>query len=249
MSVTDREIASADATPEIAQRKGSPPRRPGNFDELGFERRKPVRWFSPSTLARSGIKVILSMVLGEYLDKRELQQSLPPRIPPTTLHGRGDVGGLRRRHRRRLQPHLHRGVVCCPSPRSPSPGMSCPAPTCWCSAVTRCIPTRPPRSTRTGSAGRTRLRCRGCAEEGAAHRGHPRQPRLVRRAHRVHAGVRPEGLGRRASAGADPQLLRRTPTRPILAVGHRHPGRRLPRRGPDRLLPDGGEDDGRRATG
>ncbi len=82
MSVTDRETTSANATPETAERNGTPPRRPENLEELEFQPRRPVRWFSPSTLARSGIKVILSVVLGEYLDKRELQQSLPPRIPP-----------------------------------------------------------------------------------------------------------------------------------------------------------------------
>lgn len=85
MSVTDRETTSADETPEVAQRQGSPPRRPRSVEELEFQRRRPVRWFSPSTLARSGIKVVLSMVLGEYLDKRELQQSLPPRIPPERI--------------------------------------------------------------------------------------------------------------------------------------------------------------------
>jgi hypothetical protein len=62
--------------------RGQPPSRPTTLDELSFQRRKPVRWFSPSTLARAGAKVVLSLVLGEYLDKRELQKSLASTLPP-----------------------------------------------------------------------------------------------------------------------------------------------------------------------
>ncbi|OLP03667.1 hypothetical protein BVU76_03805 [Mycolicibacterium porcinum] len=73
MSISEEE-------PQVVDRGVAPP-RPTGPEELSFERRQAVRWFSPSTLARAGIKVVLSLVLGEYLDKRELQQSLELRLP------------------------------------------------------------------------------------------------------------------------------------------------------------------------
>ena len=54
----------------------TPHRRPHSLSELEFERRTPVRWFSPPVLARAGAKVVLSSALGDYLDKREMQQML-----------------------------------------------------------------------------------------------------------------------------------------------------------------------------
>ena len=51
----------------------TPDARPSTLDELQFEQRSAVRWFSPGVLARSGIKVVLSSAFGDYLDKRELQ--------------------------------------------------------------------------------------------------------------------------------------------------------------------------------
>ncbi len=53
-----------------------PPARPNSKAELGFDKRKAVQWFSPPNLARTAAKVVLSLALGDYLDKRELQQSL-----------------------------------------------------------------------------------------------------------------------------------------------------------------------------
>lgn len=53
------------------------PSRPLTWKGLGFTPQPPVKWFSPSTLARSAVKVILSATFGEYLDKREIQRSLP----------------------------------------------------------------------------------------------------------------------------------------------------------------------------
>jgi hypothetical protein len=60
----------------------NPPPRPRTTtkEDLGFSRREPTQWFSPPILARTATKVIMSIVLGEYLDKRELQQSLPARV-------------------------------------------------------------------------------------------------------------------------------------------------------------------------
>jgi hypothetical protein len=54
----------------------SPPPRPRTKEDLGFTPRKPVHWFSPPVLARTAARVLMSVALGEYLDKRELQQSL-----------------------------------------------------------------------------------------------------------------------------------------------------------------------------
>ena len=59
----------------------TPPPRPASEAELGFERRWPVQWFSPPVLARAGMKVLLSAAFGDYLDKRELQQSFENWVP------------------------------------------------------------------------------------------------------------------------------------------------------------------------
>jgi hypothetical protein len=53
---------------------------PQSLNDLGFSRRKPTQWFSPPILARTAAKVIMSIALGEYLDKREMQQSLPASV-------------------------------------------------------------------------------------------------------------------------------------------------------------------------
>jgi hypothetical protein len=52
-------------------------KRPTSMKELGFEPQLPVRWFDPRVLAGAGLKVVLSSVLGDYLDKRELQETAP----------------------------------------------------------------------------------------------------------------------------------------------------------------------------
>jgi hypothetical protein len=65
-----------------------PPRRPRNDEELGFARRKPVSWFAPGVLATTGQRVVISLAMGDFLDKRELQRSAPER--PTTY---GDPKG------------------------------------------------------------------------------------------------------------------------------------------------------------
>jgi hypothetical protein len=57
-----------------------PPTRPKTVADLTFPQRRPVNWFSPPTLARAAAKVILSAAFGEYLDKRELQQTLAGEI-------------------------------------------------------------------------------------------------------------------------------------------------------------------------
>lgn len=47
-------------------------------EDLGFERRKMVDWLSPTELARTGVKAVLSGVFGAYADKREVMAALYP---------------------------------------------------------------------------------------------------------------------------------------------------------------------------
>jgi hypothetical protein len=58
------------------------PRRPRSLDplELGFTRRAPVPWLAPLLLVTTGLRTLLAMLFGAYLDKRELQNSLPGTI-------------------------------------------------------------------------------------------------------------------------------------------------------------------------
>ena len=55
------------------------PHRPRSFDprELGFTPRAPVPWLAPLLLIITGLRTVLAMLFGAYLDKRELQNSLP----------------------------------------------------------------------------------------------------------------------------------------------------------------------------
>jgi hypothetical protein len=55
-------------------------KRPTSMKELGFTPQPAVRWFDPTVLAGAGLKVLLSSVLGDYLDKRELQETAPGEI-------------------------------------------------------------------------------------------------------------------------------------------------------------------------
>jgi hypothetical protein len=59
-----------------AVRVGPPP-RPHSNDDLRFTPKPSVRWFSPGVLASAGLRVVLSSAFGEFLDKRELQASIP----------------------------------------------------------------------------------------------------------------------------------------------------------------------------
>lgn len=53
--------------------------RPHTLDpaELGFTPRRPVPWLAPLLLISTGLRTLLAMLFGAYLDKRELQNSLP----------------------------------------------------------------------------------------------------------------------------------------------------------------------------
>ncbi|HEY2668868.1 MAG TPA: metallophosphoesterase [Rugosimonospora sp.] len=56
--------------------------RPRTFDpkELGFRPQPPVGWLQPVQLSGTALRVILSQLFGAYLDKRELQNTLPARV-------------------------------------------------------------------------------------------------------------------------------------------------------------------------
>jgi hypothetical protein len=63
--------------------------RPKNLEpeELGYRRRRPVRWLGPVLLAATGARVALADQFGAYLDKRELQYPFPKQIHD---HSQGD---------------------------------------------------------------------------------------------------------------------------------------------------------------
>ena len=54
---------------------GTPPSRPTTDlpGDLGFTPRGPVRWLAPAMLARTGVQVALSTLLGAFFDRRELE--------------------------------------------------------------------------------------------------------------------------------------------------------------------------------
>ncbi|HEX5541044.1 MAG TPA: metallophosphoesterase [Micromonospora sp.] len=67
----------AAAAAEVAQQS-----RPRSLDprELGFTPRQPVPWLAPLLLVSTGIRTLLAMLFGAYLDKREMQSALPARV-------------------------------------------------------------------------------------------------------------------------------------------------------------------------
>ncbi|BCJ43937.1 hypothetical protein GCM10010168_67400 [Actinoplanes ianthinogenes] len=54
------------------------PPRPGSLDpqELGFTPQKPIGWLAPLLLLSTGLRALLAILFGAYLDKRELQNAL-----------------------------------------------------------------------------------------------------------------------------------------------------------------------------
>ena len=54
------------------------PRRPTSMDpqELGFTPQRPVGWLAPLLLLNTGLRTLLAILFGAYLDKRELQNAL-----------------------------------------------------------------------------------------------------------------------------------------------------------------------------
>jgi hypothetical protein len=53
--------------------------RPRSMDphELGFKPQRSVPWLAPLLLLRTGLRTLLAILFGAYLDKRELQNALP----------------------------------------------------------------------------------------------------------------------------------------------------------------------------
>ena len=54
------------------------PRRPTSLDpqQLGFTPQRPVGWLAPLLLLNTGLRTLLALLFGAYLDKRELQNAL-----------------------------------------------------------------------------------------------------------------------------------------------------------------------------
>ena len=67
-------------------------RRPHSLDplELGFTPRKPVPWLAPLLLISTGLRTLLAILFGAYLDKRELQNA----FGDDTFRQVGPDGGL-----------------------------------------------------------------------------------------------------------------------------------------------------------
>ncbi|MGY0006726.1 metallophosphoesterase family protein, partial [Micromonospora sp. I033] len=67
-------------------------RRPHSLDplELGFTPRKPVPWLAPLLLISTGLRTLLAILFGAYLDKRELQNA----FGDGTFRQVGPDGGL-----------------------------------------------------------------------------------------------------------------------------------------------------------
>ena len=75
--VTDHEPARP-PRPRAAEAEPSVARRPVSMDprELGFKPRRPVGWLAPLLLLNTGLRTLLAVLFGAYLDKRELQNAL-----------------------------------------------------------------------------------------------------------------------------------------------------------------------------
>lgn len=71
---------------------GESARRPRSTDprELGFTPRKPVPWLAPLLLISTGLRTLLALLFGAYLDKRELQHT----FDATVTRQVGPDGGL-----------------------------------------------------------------------------------------------------------------------------------------------------------
>lgn len=59
----------------MATDKPKSPDRDSN-ELLGFERQRMIDWYSPSQLAQTGLRTVISAVFGDYADKREMQAAL-----------------------------------------------------------------------------------------------------------------------------------------------------------------------------
>ncbi|MFD0818618.1 metallophosphoesterase family protein, partial [Micromonospora zhanjiangensis] len=74
--------APVDVATTPVETEQAPHRRPKSLDplELGYTRRAPVPWLAPWLLITTGLRTVLAALFGAYLDKRELQGSLPHHV-------------------------------------------------------------------------------------------------------------------------------------------------------------------------
>ena len=70
------------ADPGLVEAERSTRRRPTSLDpqELGFEPQRPVGWLAPLLLLNTGLRALLAILFGAYLDKRELQNALDSEV-------------------------------------------------------------------------------------------------------------------------------------------------------------------------
>src|SRR5690348_765359 len=73
--VTDDHAAQPDVP---AEAEPVLPRRPTSMDpqQLGFTPQRAVGWLAPLLLLNTGLRTLLALLFGAYLDKRELQNAL-----------------------------------------------------------------------------------------------------------------------------------------------------------------------------
>src|SRR4029453_8830728 len=66
------------AQPKPAEAEKIKRRRPVSMEpqELGFTPQPPVGWLAPLLLLNTGLRTLLAILFGAYLDKRELQNAL-----------------------------------------------------------------------------------------------------------------------------------------------------------------------------
>ena len=69
------------------------PPRPRSLDpqELGFTRRGPIGWLAPLLLLNTGLRALLAILFGAYLDKRELQNALDGEFFDHSATADGDI--------------------------------------------------------------------------------------------------------------------------------------------------------------
>ena len=94
--------------------------------ELGFTPQRPVGWLAPLLLLSTGLRTLLAILFGAYLDKRELQNALAGDVFEQPGRGRRAVAGLRGRPRRRLPRDLLGGLPAGAAASSRSTGGALP---------------------------------------------------------------------------------------------------------------------------
>ncbi|MEU4694506.1 metallophosphoesterase [Actinoplanes sp. NPDC023714] len=69
------------------------PSRPGSMDpqELGFTPKGPIGWLAPLLLLSTGLRALLAILFGAYLDKRELQNALDDDVFDHSSTADGDL--------------------------------------------------------------------------------------------------------------------------------------------------------------